>query len=318
MTLMSAPRPNKPARLHRVDPNLLVSLLAIFDTGNVSRAAEALGITQPAVSQNLRKLREHFGDPLFVRGGNILQPTPLMLGIRPVIARLIQDLDTLSCPAGSFDPANADREFSLCMSDSAEFAVIPFVAAEFGRRAPGCRIRGMRIHHSQLLAMLEKGEADVALGSLAGAAPSLRQQRLTDHGMVCLVSGQGRWADTPPTLDDYAQGRHVAVRRVSDNLDPVSERLRLNGIERNTMITVSSDFVAAATVVQTDALCTVARAVARQLAAFLPVRIQPLPFDVGTLATRMIWHERYQHDASHIWLRKLVRTAYRNWDAGAP
>ncbi|AOI94100.1 LysR family transcriptional regulator [Burkholderia pseudomultivorans] len=310
---MSLYRPRQSGRSSRVDLNLVATLQAIMDTGNVSKAAIALGVTQPAISQSLRKLREHFGDELFVRSGNSLKPTPRMLALQPVIARLLCDLDILSRPPDGFDPATAEQEFIVCLSEVAEFAVLPSVAAEFALHAPQCRIRGIRVHHSQLLSMLEQGEVDLAAGSLAGAAPSLRQQRLAEHRVVCMVSAQGRWSDTQLTLQDYIDGRHVSVRRIADTIDPISERLLAAGIHRNAVATVSSDFVAAQTIVKTDAICTVGEPAGRQLAALFPVKLLPVPFNVGTLTARMIWHQRFQRDASHIWLRKLIETAYRNW-----
>lgn len=310
---MSLYRSRQSGRSGRIDLNLVATLQAILDTGNASKAAVALGVTQPAISQNLRRLREHFGDELFVRSGNMLKPTPRMLALQPIIARLLRDLDMLSRPPDGFDPATAEQEFIVSLSEVAEFAVLPSVAAEFALHAPRCRIRGIRVHHSQLLSMLEQGEVDLAAGSLAGAAPSLRQQRLAEHRMVCMVSAQGKWASAPLTLQDYIDGRHVSVRRIADTTDPISERLQATGIHRNAVASVSSDFVAAQTVVKTDAICTVGEPAGRQLTALFPVRLHPVPFEVGTLTSRMIWHERFQRDASHIWLRKLVETAYRNW-----
>jgi LysR family transcriptional regulator, mexEF-oprN operon transcriptional activator len=296
-----------------MDVNLIATLQAILDTGNASKAAVALGVTQPAISQNLRRLREHFGDELFVRSGNVLKPTPRMLALQPVIARLLRDLDTLSRPPDGFDPTTAEQEFIVCLSEVAEFAVLPSVAAEFALHAPGCRIRGIRVHHSQLLSMLEQGEVDLAAGSLAGAAPSLRQQRLADHRVVCMVSANGKWANSTLSLEDYIDGRHVIVRRSADTTDPISERLQVSGIHRNAVAIVSSDFVATQTVVRTDAICTMGEPAGRQLATLFPVRLLPAPFEVGVITARMIWHERFQRDASHIWLRALVETAYRNW-----
>jgi LysR family transcriptional regulator, mexEF-oprN operon transcriptional activator len=306
-------RPRQTGRPGRIELSLVATLQAILDTGNASKAAVALGVTQPAISQNLRRLREHFGDELFVRSGNMLTPTPRMLALQPIIARLLRDLDMLSRPPDGFDPATASQEFIVSLSDVAEFAVLPSIAAEFALHAPQCRIRGIRVHHSQLLSMLEQGEVDLAAGSLAGAAPSLRQQRLSEHRIVCMVSAHGKWADAPLTLQDYLDGRHIGVRRMADAVDPVSERLQATGIHRNAVASVSSDFVAAQTVVKTDAICTVGEPAGRLLTTLFPVRLQPVPFDVGTLTSRMIWHERFQRDASHIWLRKLVETAYRNW-----
>lgn len=310
---MSSFRLGNPGRLSRIDVSLVATLQAVLDTGNVSKAALALGVSQPAISQNLRKLREHFDDELFVRSGKGLQPTPRMLELQPVIQRLLRDWEMLSRPPEGFDPRRANMEFIVCMSEFAEFAVLPYVAAEFAQHAPRCRIRGVRAHHSQLLGMLEQGEIDLAVGSLVGAASSLRQQRLAEHQVVCMVSAQGRWAGAAPGLQDYADGRHIIVQRASDSVDPITERLRHRGIQRHAAITVSSDFVAARTVVQTDAFCTVTQAVGRQLATLFPVKLQPLPFDAGVFTARMIWHERLQRDASNVWLRKLVEAAYREW-----
>ncbi|MFT3721884.1 LysR family transcriptional regulator [Pseudorhodoferax sp.] len=297
----------------RIDLNLLPTLQAILEEGNLSRAAVALGVSQPAISQSLSKLREHFGDELFVRSGKVLLPTPRALALQPMVARLLREAEMLSRPPQGFDPRTADVEFIVCLSEFVEFMMLPQLAAEFARHAPQCRIRGMRVQHSQLQALLEQGDVDLVIGAVAGAAPSLRQQRLAEHRLVCVVSAQGQWARRAPTLQDYTEGRHVAVHRTADNVDIISERLTLKGIRRNTVVSVSSDFVAARTVAQTDALCTLPLSSGQPLTKLFPLRLHPLPFDAGVFTARMIWHERFQSDASHIWLRKLVEKAYKGW-----
>ena len=310
---MSSPTLDRGGRAGRFDQHLVATLHAILQTGSISKAALVLGVSQPAVSQALRKLRAHFGDELFVRSGQGLLPTQRMLALQPVVERLLRDLEMLSRPPEGVELRDVELEFIVCMSEIVEFAVLPQVAAEFMQHMPRSRLRGVRAHHAQLLSMLEQGEADLAVGSLVGAAPSLRQQRLADHRMVCLVSAEGRWAEQPPSLQDYAESRHVAVQRLSDQVDPVSERLRLTGVRRDAVITVSSDFAAARIVAATDALGTVAYATGRQLASLFPVKQHPLPFDAGTFRSRMIWHERFQRDTSHIWVRKRVEEAFTRW-----
>jgi len=118
---MTTNTPGFPGRAGRVDLTMVATLKAIFDTGTVSKAAEALGVTQPSVSQNLRRLREYFGDELFVRTGNALQPTPRAIALLPVVSRLMRDLDVISRPPDDFDPRASNREFILCMSEMAEF-----------------------------------------------------------------------------------------------------------------------------------------------------------------------------------------------------
>ncbi|MGE4238961.1 LysR family transcriptional regulator [Ramlibacter sp.] len=299
-------------RLARVDLTMVATLKAIFDTGKVSKAADALGVTQPSVSQNLKRLRAYFNDELFVRSGNSLQPTARALALQPLVARLMRDIDLISQPPDDFDPAAANREFIICMSEAAEYVVLPRLAALFAEQAPGCSIRGTRLPQPQLMQALEKGEVDLAAGILLGADRSLRQTRLIDFGFVCLVSANGRWAKTPLTRQAYTESRHVLVQRITDADDPIGERLRVKGIHRSIALTVANDFVAARVVADTDLICTVTVPVGRQLAALFPVGLQPPPVELGRMSSRLIWHERFQRDASHMWLRKIVENVYRD------
>lgn len=309
---MTTKKPGAAGRESRVDLTMVATLKAIFDTGTVSKAAEVLGVTQPSVSQNLRRARLYFGDELFVRSGNALQPTPRAIALQPAVSRLMRDLEVISRPPDAFDPRAANLEFIICMSEMAEYIVLPRLAATFAREAPGCSIRGIRVPQSRLLTALENGEVDLATGSLIGADPSLRQQRLGEQKLISLVSARGRWADAPLTRQGYVESRHVAVHRVTDSVDPVVDRLRVKGIHRSVALSVSNDFVAARAVAETDLICTASVTVGRQLAALYAIRLQALPFDLGLLPTRMIWHERFQRDARHVWLRQQVEAAYRN------
>ncbi|MES2999509.1 MAG: LysR family transcriptional regulator [Pseudomonadota bacterium] len=295
----------------KVDLTMVATLKALFDTGRVSRAADALGVTQRSVSQNLRRLRDYFGDELFVRTGNSLHPTPRAIALAPAVARLMRDIDLISRAPGAFDPATANREFIICMSEIGEFILLPRLAAAFAREAPMCAIRGLRVAQPQLTQALEKGDVDLAAGTLIGADSSLRQQRLAETPIVCMASSNGRWARVPLSREDYAEGRHVAVQRITDSIDPVGEHLRIAGIHRNVALSVSNDFVAARAVAEADLICTASRHVGVQLAALFPIQIQPLPFEAGKLVTRMLWHERFQQDPGHVWLRSMVEKTYR-------
>lgn len=299
------------SRPTRVDLTMVATLKAMLDTGAVSKAADALGVTQPSVSQNLRRLRSYFDDELFVRSGNTLQPTPRAIALAPVVSRLMRDIDVISQPPVDFDPSVANREFIICMSEIAEFIVLPRLAAAFARQAPRCSIRGLRVPQSQLRIALERGEVDLAAGTLVGADRSLRQRRLGEYSVICLVSARGRWADAPLTREGYTESRHVAVQRITDSVDPISDRLRLKGIHRSVALSVASEFVAASAVAGADLICTVSRQVGKHLSPLFPIKVRPLPFQLGDLVTRLIWHERFHKDPSHIWLRKIVVDAYR-------
>lgn len=295
---------------------MVATLKAILDTRTVSRAAEALGVTQPSVSQSLKRLRDYFGDDLFVRSGNVLHPTPRAVELEPLVEQLMRDVELISQVPRAFDPAAANRLFVVCLSEMAEYIVLPPLAAAFAQQAPGCHIRVQRAAPPQLFEALKKGEIDLAAGTLVGADPSLRQQRLGEFTMTCMVAAEGRWGRQPLTREDYLECSHVAIHRLTDSVDWVTEGLRRNGIHRRIAVTASSDLISGRAVVEADLVSTVALPVGRQLAQLFPVRLVPVPVELNGLGTRLLWHERFQKDASHVWLRKLVESVYRREISG--
>ncbi|MDR6858770.1 LysR family transcriptional regulator [Variovorax guangxiensis] len=296
----------------RADLTMIATLKALLDTGNVSRAADALGVTQPSVSQSLKRMRQYFGDELFVRSGNAMNPTPRAIELGPLVDRVMRDVNLISQPGSEFDPMAANREFIICMTDIGEYMIVPNLASVFASEAPGCSIRTRRIPQARLREALELGEADLAVGTLAGANRSLRQQRLGEYVVTCMVSTQGRWAKSALTGDDYAAARHVVVQRLSDSVDPITERLRAKGIHRSVALFVDNHFVAARAVAETDLICTVPNVVmGEQLVSTFPVKLVPLPFEFGHFVSRLLWHDRYHTDPSHVWLRNTVERSAR-------
>lgn len=295
-----------------VDLTMIATMKALLDTGNVSRAAEALGVTQPSVSQMLKRLRCYFGDELFVRSGNAMRPTPRAIELAPALDRVMRDVSLISQPGAAFDPRAANREFIVCMADIAEFLSIPDLASVFASEAPGCSLRTVRIPQPRLRDALERGEADLAVGTLAGADRSLRQKRLGEYAVTCMVSACGRWARSALTAEAYAGARHVMVQRVSDTVDPITERLRAHGVHRSVALSVDNHFVAAQAVAEADLICTVPNVkMGERRVGLFPIKLIALPFEFGRFVSRLVWHERYQKDVSHIWLRTIVELSVR-------
>ena len=302
----AAPSPTK------MDLTMIHTLRALFDTGQVSKAAERLGVSQPSVSQNLKRLRDYFGDPLFVRSGNRLHPTPRAMALEAIVARLTRDIGLISQQPKAFDPATATRDFVVSLTDIAEFMVLPQLGDEFRRVAPGCSLRSVRSNIALLREALERGEIDLAAGTLHGSDVSLRQLRLGEYNFSCLTSLRGRWARKPLSADDYRDAPHVIVPRTSDPVDPIAQRLELQGIHRHVVLTLANHFAACAAVERADLLFTVPHHVAEHLAKLFQLRVHPMPVDLGTVVTRIVWHERFHHDSGHVWLRKRVERIYRS------
>lgn len=289
---------------------MVATFQAVLSTGTASRAAEVLGVTQPAVSHTLRRLRDYYGDELFVRSGNVLHPTPRAIALAPLTARLLRDLQLLSQRQTSFDPATEQRQFVLCISADAEFIALPKVIRTLQEQAPGCSIRGRQVPVSELQHLLESGEVDLATGNLHRISTSLRRQLLGEYQAVCLVSASGRWAETPLSAEDFALARHVVVRRINDYGDPVGMRILDAGIHRSAAIEVANHFVAAEMVAETDWIATVPAHMAVKLAALFPVKLRSLPFPIEPIPVHSIWHERFHRDPGHVWIRAVVRQAW--------
>lgn len=291
---------------------MIATLKALLDTGSVSKAADLLGVTQPSVSQTLKRMRLYFDDELFVRSGNSMRPTPRVIELAPAVDRVMRDVNLISQKTSVFNPQEANREFIVCMTDIGEYLIVPDLAAAVAAEAPGCTIRTRRIPQARLREALEQGEADLAVGTLAGADRSLRQMRLGEYSVACMVSTEGRWATGDLTPDSYADARHVVVQRVSDSVDPITERLRAMGIHRSVALFVDNHFVAARAVAEADLICTVPNVVmGEKLVTMFPVRLVTMPIALGSFVSRLLWHNRFHSDPANVWLRKTLERSVR-------
>lgn len=291
----------------KVDLNMVVTLQALFDTGQVSKAAAALNVSQPSVSQTLRRLREYFGDPLFVRSGNSLHATPRALELQAPIARISREIGLVSQRPPTFDPRTAAREFVVSMTDIAEFLGLPQAIAQFTVEAPHCALRSVRYKAEQLQPLLEDGQLDLAFGAYTGINETLRQMKLGHYDFVCCTAlGPRRQIGTA----DYLDGRHVVVPRFGEAEDYAAGALKRLGLARRVVLRLPNHFAAIAAVAESGLMATVPRHVAARLAKYFPIRLHDLPIDIGVVSSYMVWHERFHHDPSHQWLRKLLSHKY--------
>src|SRR5262245_56992716 len=196
-----------------LDLNLLPIAFALYDELSVSRAARLLGMSQPAVSMALRRMRETFDDPLFVRVASGIAPTPrahtIIQDARPLVSRLHEDL----LKRQSFDPEGTTRPFSLGMSDVGEMAFLPIVVPHLRSLAPKATIRAVSVAGEQLAHELEKGEVDVAVGFYPSlASKNFRQRRLSSHSFACLLRRDHPKRADRLSVADYVAAEHIAVR----------------------------------------------------------------------------------------------------------
>lgn len=296
--------------LRQLDLNLLKAFDALMDERNVTRAAARLALTQSAVSGTLNRLRDSFGDPLFLRTQRGITPTPRALELAAPIKRVLADVQAL-LQTTSFDPAQAEFTLALAATDYALRAVVmPFVAA-LRPLAPGIRVTVHPVQEAQVLDRMEHGALDLALLTPETAPPELHCQRLFDEHYVCVLR-QGHPAAhgtesstmTPLTLDQFCALDHAMVSLQGGGFAGATDAaLARVGRARRVVASVPS-FVMLLDLVRTSDL--VALVPARLLVGQSGLCAGPPPLEVPGFTKLLTWHARTHTDQAHRWVRGLL------------
>jgi DNA-binding transcriptional LysR family regulator len=293
------------------DLNLLPIAVALYDDLSVSRTARRLGVSQPAISRALRRLREAFDDPLFVRRPTGITPTPrahaLVRAARHHLDQLQHDL----IKHEPFDPSTSTRPIAIAISDVAELAFFPAVIDHFRRHAPKCQLRAVSLIDAQLANGLESGDVDLAAGYFpALSSRSFRHRRVSRHGFACLMrAGHPLWKRRL-TLAAYLSAEHVVVRaegRSQELLERFIERRRLKRKEAvHTSHVLGVPFI----IMASDLLATLPYAVVMRFASLTSGVVAALPpFDV-TYDLKLHWHRRYDNEPRSRWLREQLASVF--------
>jgi DNA-binding transcriptional LysR family regulator len=290
-----------------MDLHLLPHFDALIRTVNVSRAAEVVGITQPAMSGALGRLRELLGDPILIRSGQKMVATQRALELHRTLAPLLEQwLDAIEPP--SFAPDTSTRTFSLVASDYMQFLLLPKLARALERNAPRARLRVLPTNPVKTLEMLETGHAEFVIGHVENPPGSLRSRSLHAEVAVCLLRRDHAALSEDWNLQTYARLRHIQVtssayRNFSDALTRTLSSLDVN---LDLGITVSSYLATPHIVAGSDLVATLPQSIAVEFARALPVAVVSLPVEMPVISISLLWHERHQKDLAHRWLRELI------------
>ena len=295
------------------DLNLLPIVVALYDELSVSRAAGVLGMSQPAVSKALRRLREAFDDPLFVRGPSGIVPTPRAHEIvrvsRPHLRQLQDDL----LKGEGFDPATHTRPIVLGLSDIAEMAFLPSILEHFRVHAPKCPVVAATQPSTQLAAALETGDIDVAAGYFpALALRNFRQRRLSRHGFACLMRrGHPLWKKRL-TVAAYLEAEHIAVRREGRSQELLERFIERRKLRRKVAFYTSNVLSVPFIVMDTQLVATLPYAVVTRFTSITPQLAAALPpFDL-TYDLKLHWHRRFDNEPRSIWLRDQLAAVFKD------
>jgi len=283
--------------------------LAVFDevykTGNVSRAAERLGMAQAAASTALNKLRAHFDDRLFTRTAQGMQPTPHAERIYPNLREALAQLAQAQGNRSSFEPGGAQRRFRICMTDISEVVLLPGLLDHLRHVAPGVHIE-TEIISTNSGRRLQDGEVDLAVGFMPQLDAGFYQQTLFMQNFVCLAAQNHPRIGARLTRKRFEAEAHAVVSTSGTGHAIVDTTIARLGLNRDVVVRLSSFLSVARIVAHTELLVVVPRILGKVLATQEPVKLLELPFALPDYAVKQHWHERFHADPGNAWLRRTL------------
>lgn len=295
-----------------IDLNLLRVLHLLLAECSVSKVADILGQSQPAVSASLRRLRDCLEDPLLVRSGSRMVLTERGRALRPQVARAIGELENILDPVDSFDASASRREVRLVADNCLSAVLVPKLVALFRRVAPNMRLEiGPMPEPDQLHADLEAGATQLIIGNWPNPQETLRYAPLFETDIVCMMraghplAGRGRLS-----MEELLSLEHVSpTQRSQAHVSPIDGRLAEMGLKSVNPVTVPEYALAAQVVAQTDLVFSTGRIFANSFAANDAIALVDVPEVLGRMKFYMLWHEAAHNSPVNRWLRNLVRTA---------
>jgi len=307
----------QPIHLRTLDLNLLKVFDVVMAERSLTRAADILALTQPAVSNALRRLREALGDELLVRKGRTLEPTPRGQELWPAIRDTLQRLQAALTPS-VFDPATATTTFVLTMADATAAELMPPLVELIAVQAPDVSLRVVPLTTRDPRRMLDEGHADLAIGNFpavitnltaraqSGEAVSFVHHRLFQGDYVCVMRRGHPLAQGPFTLKRYCAARHMLVSFSGRAYGFIDEALAALGHTRRVVLTVNQFFTAGKVVTHSDLLTVLPRHFVNVTGFADQLALRELPFASPAIQVDALWHQRLSGSSAHAWLRTQV------------
>ncbi|TFV49566.1 LysR family transcriptional regulator [Blastococcus sp. TF02A-35] len=295
--------------LASLDLNLLVSLDALLQQRSVTRAAAQMGLSQPALSASLARLRRHFDDELLTRVGNEYRLTPLAVQLRGLARIALTGVERVFTAQPAFDPASSTREFRLLTSDYVVAVLGDTVAALLAEEAPHTRLR-LAMHSPAIVDRADQALLSADLLFLPpGFLTGLSRQDLYRDEWVCVVAADNPVAEVGLTVRDLETLPWVATYHGPTASTPAARQMRMLGIEPQVQVVVENFLTVPALVAGSDRIALLQRRLVDLLPLNVGIRALPCPFDAGPLIEAMWWHPAYDGDPEHEYLRDVVARA---------
>lgn len=295
---------------HEFDLNLLRVLDMLLREGSVTRASQALHLSQPAMSNALNRLRQQLNDPIVVRVGNRMVPTPRALSLSEPVRESLRLIQQTLQSSQSFDPAIAQAQVRIMATDYISAVLLPSLLQQLRRVAPGISLAIISPYESGSSAMLNEGKADIALvGPSAKLHETIKQQKLFDEQFVCVARRKHPLLKKGLTLDAYCNAEHVIASPSGGGFSsPLDEELAMTGRKRKVCLSIAQFMLGPRVVAHSDMLMTIGHRLASMLAPELNLEIHTLPFKAQGFRIMQAWHVRLDRDPLQKWLRSQVHT----------
>ena len=290
----------------RYDLNLLPIFVALMEERSVTRAAARVGMTQPALSNSLSRLRVMLKDQLFIRERYGLQPTPLALELSPVIAEALSRIDDAVLGQQDFVPAKAERVMTIAPNGYVELILVPEIVAKLQQVAPGIKLRLTPYGNDLVETGVVSGITALVLGRIVDAPDSLVVKHLMDEGFACVVRADHPEIGLSIGREQFERLKHVNVVPPGRMSAGLFQALARQNLKRDVAVSVTNFFAAGEMVAVTDYIATLPNLICQRLKSDSRLKILPTPADLGTFPVELAWHVRYRHDPAHLWLRALI------------
>jgi len=306
----------------RIDLNLLEYLDVLLRERNVTRAASHLGLSQPAMSNGLRRLRLLFNDPILIRTSEGMTPTERALELQPVIRNVLATVDKAVQPQTAFDPASSERVFRIMASDYAESTIFPQLLHRLREEAPGVALDIMTPSDVSFLDV-EQGKVDMVINRFDSIPQSFHQKTIWEDGFACLFSADNPIRDDF-NLETYLQAQHIWVSKtgmgVGVGINPddvqrlgwVDEALSKIGKKRHIAVFTRHYQAAMLLAEQKDLIVTIPSKAARLRQQNPLVVIKEPPFEIPPIDLKMAWSPLLQNNPAHQWMRRLIVEVTKN------
>lgn len=294
-------------QLQDLDLNLLLVFNQLLIDRRVSRAATSLGVSQPAISNALARLRKTLGDELFVRTAQGMEPTPCAAHMAEAVTQALGLIQGAINQRDVFEPLTSQRVFNLAMTDIGEIYFLPPLMNALAQAAPGVALNTATHQHSDRLAeAMRDGAVDLAVGLLPQLQSGFFQQRLFRQRYVCLFRQGHALSEQRPTLQAYSDCDHVIVAAAGTGHHQVDGWLKELGVERRVRLTVPH-FVAVGHILQnTDLVATVPERLAQRMVGPFGLATAPHPAPLPDMAINLFWHAKYHREPGNQWLRQYI------------